>query len=179
LIPALLTFFLSVKGHYRAVGKELATTTPLDAKGIEPPVVLLPIRGWSAITRKALRFALKISPQVYALHVADDADIMAELEDTWEDRVQKPAVDAGFPAPQVIIVYSPFRKLYEPLKQAVSDLQRKHPGRDIAVIVPELVPRRWFHFFLHNQTAAVIKAYLLFSGFRRVVVINVPWYLSE
>lgn len=36
----------------------------------------------------------------------------------------------------------------------------------------------WYHFVLHNQTAAVIKAYLLFSGFRRVVVINVPWYLS-
>ena len=32
---------------------------------------------------------------------------------------------------------------------------------------------------LHNQTAAVIKAYLLFSGLRRVIVINVPWYLRE
>jgi len=49
----------------------------------------------------------------------------------------------------------------------------------IAVIVPELVETRWYHFILHNQTAAIIKAYLLFSGFRRVVVINVPWYLSD
>jgi hypothetical protein len=32
---------------------------------------------------------------------------------------------------------------------------------------------------LHNQTASFIKAYLLFSGIRRVVVINVPWYLSN
>jgi hypothetical protein len=45
------------------------------------------------------------------------------------------------------------------------------------VIVPELIPTRWYHYLLHNQTAALIKAYLLFSGFRRVVVINVPWYL--
>ena len=29
------------------------------------------------------------------------------------------------------------------------------------------------------QTAALIKAYLLLSGFRRVVVVNVPWYLSD
>ena len=43
---------------------------------------------------------------------------------------------------------------------------------------PELVSTRWYHYVLHNQTAAVIKAYLLFSGFRRVVIINVPWYLS-
>jgi hypothetical protein len=40
------------------------------------------------------------------------------------------------------------------------------------------VPTRWYHYLLHNQTAAVIKGYLLFRGFRRVVVINVPWYLS-
>ena len=44
-----------------------------------------------------------------------------------------------------------------------------------AVIVPELVRTRWYHYLLHNQTATVIKAYLLFSGFRRVVVVNVPW----
>jgi hypothetical protein len=178
LIPGLMLLFAGVHAHYRSVGRELATTMSLDAKAIEPPVVLLPIRGWSAITRKALRFALKISPQIYALHVADDPDIMAELEDTWIDRVQKPATEAGFPPPQVIIIYSPYRKLYAPLVQAVTDLQRKYPGRDLAVLVPELVPSRWYHFLLHNQTAAVIKAYLLFSGFRRVVVINVPWYLS-
>ena len=47
------------------------------------------------------------------------------------------------------------------------------------MIVPELVRTRWYHYLLHNQTAAVIKAYLLFSGFHRVVVINVPWYLAE
>jgi hypothetical protein len=63
--------------------------------------------------------------------------------------------------------------------QAVGDLQRAHPGRDIAVLVPELVVSRWYHYILHNQTAALIKAYLLFSGYRRVVVINVPWYLSS
>jgi len=57
-------------------------------------------------------------------------------------------------------------------------LQRAYPNRDVAVIVPELVSTRWYHYLLHNQTAAVIKAYLLFSGFRRVVVINVPWYLT-
>jgi amino acid transporter len=178
LIPALLALFVGVRAHYRAVAREVATAEPLDAAGLKPPLVLLPIRGWSAITRKALRFALKISPEIYALHVADDADVMGELEDTWEQRVQQPATAAGLCAPKLIIIYSPYRKLYAPLKQVVSDLQRAHPGRDLAVIVPEMVATRWYHYLLHNQTATVIKAYLLFSGFRRVVVINVPWYLS-
>jgi amino acid transporter len=179
LIPALLALFLGVRAHYNTVAREVAVAAPLDAGALQPPVALLPIRGWSAITRKALRFALQISPEIYALHVADDEQTMADLEDTWEHRVQQPATAAGLAAPKLIVVYSPYRKLYAPLKQVVSDLQRSHPGRDVAVIVPELVATRWYHFLLHNQTAAVIKAYLLFSGFRRVVVINVPWYLSS
>jgi hypothetical protein len=77
------------------------------------------------------------------------------------------------------VTYSPYRRLYAPLKQVIEDLQRAQPGRDIAVIVPELVGSRWYHYILHNQTAAVIKIYLNLSGFRRVVVINVPWYLAE
>jgi amino acid transporter len=179
LIPALLVVFAGVRAHYQAVAHEVSSAAPLDATALQTPLVLLPIRGWSGITRKALRFALKISADVYALHVADDAETMEELEDTWEQRVREPAAAAGVCAPKLIVIYSPYRKLYGPLKQVVSDLQQAHPGRDLAVIVPELVPTRWYHYLLHNQTAAVIKAYLLFSGFRRVVVINVPWYLAS
>jgi amino acid transporter len=179
LIPALLALFIAVRGHYQAVARDVASAAPLDAAGLVPPLVLLPIRGWSAITRKALRFALKISPDIFALHIADDDETMAQLEDTWEQRVREPATAAGHAPPKLIVVYSPYRMLYASLKQVVADLQRAHPGRDLAVIVPEMVPTRWFHYLLHNQTAAIIKAYLLFSGFRRVVVINVPWYLSE
>jgi amino acid transporter len=178
LMPALLVVFTRVRMHYQEVGREVATCAPLDAKGLEPPLILLPIRGWSAITRKALRFALKISPDIYALHVADDEKTMVELEETWEERVRHPATEEGLPAPKLIVIYSPYRQLFKPLKQVVSDLQRAHPGRDLAVIVPEMVRTRWYHYILHNQTAAIIKAYLLFSGYRRVVIINVPWYLS-
>ena len=178
LIPLLLVLFVSVRRHYRHVAHEVASAEPLDARALQPPLALLPIRGWSRITRKALRFALKISPDVYALHVADDEDCMAELEDTWEQRVREPALAAGVPAPKLFVIYSPYRMLYGPLRQVVSDLQNAHPNRDLAVIVPELVATRWYHYLLHNQTATLIKAYLLFSGFRRVVVINVPWYLT-
>ncbi len=179
LIPALLLVFLGVRAHYRHVAHEVVTDAPLDAQHLEPPIALLPIRGWSAITRKALRFALKITPDVYALHIAGDERTVLDLEDTWAERVREPAQAAGVPAPRLIVIFDPFRQLYRSLMQVVSDLQRAHPGRDLAVIVPELVGTRWYHYLLHNQTAAVIKAYLLFSGLRRVVVINVPWYLAD
>jgi amino acid transporter len=179
LVPALLVMFASVHAHYRTVAREVTNDAPLDASGLRPPIALLPIRGWSAITRKALRIAMKISPEVYALHIAGDEQTVLDLEDTWAQRVRQPAMEAGVPAPQLIVIFSPFRQLYGPLMQVVADLQRAHPGRDLAVIVPELVATKWYHYILHNQTAAVIKAYLLFSGLRRVIVVNVPWYLSD
>lgn len=45
------------------------------------------------------------------------------------------------------------------------------------VVVPELVEARWHHSLLHNQRAAALKARLYFGGDRRIVVVNVPWYL--
>ncbi len=179
LVPALLVLFSGVKAHYGKVAREVASDEPLDAEKLERPLILVPIRGWSAITRKALRLALKISPDIYVLHIAGDEETVVKLEDGWDRLVREPAREAHLPAPKLIVIYSPYRRLFAPLKQVVSDLQHAHPGRDMAVIVPELVGTRWYQYLLHNQTAALIKAYLLLSGFRRVVVINVPWYLDS
>jgi amino acid transporter len=179
LVPSNVVLFYIVRAHYRRVGREVACDLPLDVGRLEPPVVLLPIRGWSAITRKALRFALKISHEIYALHIAGDEQTMVALEDNWQRLVRKPANEANLPAPKLIILYSPYRRLYSPLIETVSDLQKSHPDRDIAVIIPELIGTRWYHYVLHNQTAAIMVAYLRLSGFRKVVVINVPWYLSN
>ncbi len=179
LVPALLALFRAVHAHYAAVGREVASDQPLDAQDLAPPVVLLPIRGWSAITRKALRLALQLSPDIYALHIAADEKAMVALEDGWERLVRQPAKEANLPPPKLIVIYSPFRQIYSPLKQVVADLQRAHPRRDIAVIIPELIGTRWYHYVLHNQTGTVIEAYLRLSGLRRVIVINVPWYLAN
>jgi len=61
----------------------------------------------------------------------------------------------------------------------VLDLERKNPDREIAVLIPELVERRWYHYFLHNQRGEWLKALLLLKGDQRIIVINVPWYLSS
>ena len=101
LMPALLVLFYSVRAHYRKVGREVATDLPLDALGLQPPVVLLPIRGWSAITRKALRFALSISHEIYTLHIAGDEQAMVALEEGWERLVREPARPGGLARAQV------------------------------------------------------------------------------
>ena len=58
------------------------------------------------------------------------------------------------PAPKLIVIYSPFRQLYSPLKDAVTDLRNAHPDRDIAVIIPELIGTRWYHFCCTTRRAS-------------------------
>ena len=60
----------------------------------------------------------------------------------------------------------------------VLTLQDRLSNQQVAVLIPELVQRRWYHHLLHNKRAAVLKG-LLLKGNQRIVVINVPWYLES
>ena len=86
---------------------------------------------------------------------------------------------AGLPCPQITIVQSPYRFVIYPIVDYVLELQKQRPGKQIAVIVPELVERRWHDYFLHNQRAKWLKAALLLKGNSQIMVINVPWYLER
>jgi hypothetical protein len=57
-------------------------------------------------------------------------------------------------------------------------VERQNPDRYVAVVVPEVVERHWFHYLLHGQRATALKLILYRKGDRRTIVINVPWYLS-
>ena len=83
-----------------------------------------------------------------------------------------------FKPPTVVSIPSPFRFVTTPVLNYVLDTEKKTPGRRIAVIVPELVTSRWYQYLLHNHRSTVLKARLLLQGNRRIVVINVPWYLG-
>lgn len=75
-------------------------------------------------------------------------------------------------------ITSPYRHVFNPLLDYILQTKRKHPDRQIAVLVPELAAHHWYEHLLHNKRAAMLKALLLVRGDEDIVVINVPWYLS-
>ncbi len=50
---------------------------------------------------------------------------------------------------------------------------------NVCVLVPELVVRHWWENLMHNRRADLLKVILLVRGNRRIVVINIPWYLER
>ncbi len=179
LIPAIILLMISIRHHYARIAKETAVHSPLNIKGIQPPLVVVPIESWSRISQKALRFAYSISPLIQILRVdSGDVDVDKFCE-ILSESIEKPVQQAGLPPPQVVVLHSPYRFVILPILEYILDLERQHPERQIAVLVPELVERRWIYYLLHNQRSNVLKVLLYLKGDRRIVVINVPWYLHE
>jgi hypothetical protein len=45
--------------------------------------------------------------------------------------------------------------------------------------VPEIREKHWFDVALHNQRGKALTALLIVNGDRRIVVMNVPWYIDN
>jgi amino acid transporter len=176
LIPALLLLMYAVHRHYQHVSEEVADSTPLDLTHFRPAMVIVPIERWSAVAKKALAFALSISTDVIGLHV--DCEWTELLKKEWQDYVEKPVQEIGLAAPRLVVLQSPYRYVSSPIVDYVLELQKKDPDRQLAVLIPELVERHWYYYFLHNQRAAVLKTLLYIKGSQKIAVVNVPWYIE-
>jgi amino acid transporter len=176
LVPLLILLMTAVKRHYGGVARTIAVATPINLTNLEEPLVIVPLDRWTRITEKGLRFALKISSHVEAVHV-DAEECSADVLAMFQQNVVAPVSAAGLVPPKLVFVQSPYRFVLTPLVDHILEVERTHPNRQIAVLIPELVVRRWWHAPLHNQRAQVLKLLLLLRGNQRIIVINIPWYL--
>jgi amino acid transporter len=177
LIPALVITMGWVRKHYHHVFMETRCATPLELSNLAPPLIVLPFQQWDHIVKKSLRFALKISKDIRAVHV-ETGETTDTIRNEWQRFVEEPTRQAGLPVPQLVILHSPYRLVLTPIVDYVLEAERAHPNQQVAVLIPELVEHRFHQHFLHNKRASVLKALLLLKGNQRIIVINVPWYLT-
>ena len=176
LIPALIITMSAVKRHYDRVARDIAVDCPMRVDNLAEPLVIVPLDRWSRISEKGLRFALKISGQVQAVHV-DAEDCCDEVQQMWQRNVVTPMSESEQTVPELILLSSPYRFVLMPLVEYILKIERDYPDRQIAVLVPELVVKHWWQTPLHNQRAQLLKLLLLVRGNQRIIVINIPWYL--
>jgi amino acid transporter len=176
LIPAIMMAMLAIRRHYRLVAAELVQPTQLDLGDLREPLVVVPLLAWNRVAQKALRFALTLSSEVRALHVDCDNEDGSFCQ-AWSRYVEVPMKQAGRESPLLVDLSSPYRFVLTPIVDYVLELERTNPERQIAVLIPELVERHWFHYFLHNQRAELLRALLLAKGSQQIILVNVPWHI--
>ena len=178
-IPLTIVFFSVVRRHYHAVKVLTTCKVPVDAPGLnQHPIAVITIDRWSNITRQGIEFAARLSPTVVALHV-EPSEHSELLKDDWEQYVVQPFRAEGREPPELHILPSPYRFVIIPVVQFVLDLSKKNPGRNIVVVIPELVEDRWYEYFLHNQRGRLLEWVLLARGNERIHTVSAPWYVRH
>ncbi len=178
LVLLMISVMRMVKRHYRRVAREIDLNRPIAVAEITKPIVVLPVDRWSRISEKALCFALSISDDIRCVHVqtGDQPDAFSQ---EWDQRVSAPLQAAGDPVPKLVTLKSPYRYVLQPVVDYVLGVERETQYRKVCVLVPELVVRHWWENLLHNRRADLLKVILLLRGNRRIVVINIPWYMDR
>jgi len=75
------------------------------------------------------------------------------------------------------VIESPFRSITTPLINYIHAEAERNDDSMTTVVLPEFVPRSWWQHLLHNQTALLLKAKLLFDP--KIVVTSVPYHLRR
>ncbi len=176
VIPPLVLMFLAIRKRYKKIEEEAAEAGPLDTAGTSAPIIVIPIKRLDRIARKALRLALALSEDIYVVQILVEQIDNEGLSGRWADVVEKPFQKIGHRAPQLIVLKSSYREFYDPLLGYVRRLASDHHDRTIAVVVPELIQREWYHFFIPHR-ATLIKQLLLLKGGPQIVIVDAPWYL--
>jgi len=119
-------------------------------------------------TLRALDYAKAIRP-------TEMRAVMFNLDERETRKIMLEWTEAGTDVP-LEVIDSPYREVTRPLLKMINQIRKTSPDTVVTVIVPEFVVRKWWHQFLHNQTALGIKAALLFEP--RVVVTSIPYHLE-
>jgi amino acid transporter len=175
LIPALVIIFFRIRSHYRRVAQGLTLHgLPPSIKPAPVPRVVIPISGVHRGIVNAVNFARTISANITAVYV--------ELEPGNADAVLK-RWNTFWPDIPLVVVSSPYRSIIRPLLDFLDETDARHNDGQLAtVILPEFIPAKWWQSLLHNQTALLLKAAMLYRrrnrGFQNVII-DVPYHLRK
>ena len=168
LIPVLVTVFKLTRTHYESVAGQLSLANVDVDTTPHGHIVIVPIGGVHRAVIEALRYAAALATDVRAVYVNVNPESLVQLKKDW------PVWGSHV---KLVVLQSPYRSMTEPLLDYIDRMEKEHPDDYITVVLPEFVVKHWWHHLLHNQSAMVLKAALLFRP--RVVTTSVPFHLTR
>lgn len=174
VIPILISLCLMVKRHYTAIACQLRieddelSKMDISSKSYKNHVIV-PISSLNKASVRALKFARTISHNVVAFNVAINEEDAKKVRQRW--KLLKTDI-------RLVIKYSPFRKIIEPLLKFIESEEHEYQKGDmITVVLPKFSVIAWWHVFLHNHTRFFIENKLL--KHKHIVVATMPLQLKK
>jgi amino acid transporter len=191
-----ITVVLPEKMHRRGLRQFITTRKELMLKAamlFEPQVVvtdvttvaegqrsadlgpIAPTRNIAIVLVSAVHNAtLRALSYAHAINPTEIRAVTFNVDDAETQKIMRDWATAEVTVP-LEILDSPYREVARPLVRLVHQIRSASSDTVVTVIVPEFVVSKWYHQFLHNQTALGIKGSLIFEP--GVVVTSVPFHL--
>ena len=175
LLPFLVWLMKQTKEHYDGFARQLKLSPEnvdeeTEAIDVQKHVVVL-VSSLNKASLKAISYAKDLCEgrNIIAFHVSLSVEESKKIKDKW--------IECGLDIP-LIIKYSPYRELINPLISYIESEEHKSSQGDmITVVMPQFVVSTWWHTIYHNQTANSIRKRLLKD--RHVAVVTVPYVLDR
>ena len=168
LIPTVLlmvTFMKMISNYYRRVSEKLAINGNNGMAQPKKTIVVL-VSKMSRAALHAVNVAKTFQPEhLLAVHVAIDPSEADDLKIAWNKYVPDVSID---------ILISEYRDLINPVLDYLKNLDAKYLDDEITVVIPEIVPEFWWGYWLHNQTASLIRRVIIDDPQINAQVLEVP-----
>jgi hypothetical protein len=169
-LPIIVFVFHRIHKHYDAVAEQLRVNPNEIPDKIEGNVVIVPVAGITKVVEQSLNYAQAIGDYVLAVYVGFDRESMLRMEEKWKK--WRPDV-------RLVTLISYYRDLITPISKLVDTIESKAEERNytVTVLIPQFIPKKGWHNFLHNQSSVLLRLYLLYK--KNVIVSTVPYRLYK
>lgn len=178
-IPLMIKTCYIIRNHYQRIEKQLAVTLYSKEQDGQPHfsdsmsrAVVVPVSSLHRGAYKALSFAREISKNVVVVVV----DINPQAAELTRKQLEELRWDL-----KIVILPSPYRSILQPIIEYVHYLD-KLDDQLVTIVLPEIVPAKWWQHFLHNRTADAITRVLSWSEHipnQARIIINVPFHVKN
>jgi amino acid transporter len=167
VIPLVTLMFLGIHRHYGKV-QEAIRLRPEDLEAVVRHTVVVLVAHPNRPALRAIRYAQAMQPDhLFALTVLQDDEDPSEVERAWDE--------AGIGIP-LEILENEYRDITVPIEDFLTRTDARWADDTLTVVIPEFVVHRWWENLLHNQSALLLKARLLYRP--NTVVTSVPWHIE-
>jgi amino acid transporter len=169
LIPSLVVIFSWIHKHYTNLAHDLSLEEYSPSSRIVSQRVLLLVAGVHQGTLAALRYAKNLSDDITAVHVSIDPVESKKVQERWDHWGD------GY---RLVVIESPYRLFIEPLLEYIEEIDRnRQPNEMISIVVPQFIPSRFYHNWLHSHTADTLRKVLMSR--KDIVIMEVPYLVDK
>jgi amino acid transporter len=167
VIPLITLMFLAIHRHYERV-RAAIQLRPEDLDEVVRHTVVVLVASPTRPAVHAIHYARAMRPDhLFALMVLGDGQDRDGVEEAWGE--------LGLDVP-LEIIEDDYRDLTNPIAEYLNRTDARWADDTLTVMIPEVLVDRWWQNLLHNQSALLLKARLLYRP--NTVVTSIPWHLD-